>query len=129
MPPPPMAVPGIPAGELTLFASRVPRRIPWDQPKWRRPVRDHEALKVQGKPSPAPQNGTRPCVPSMGAGAIPTEAVPGGTRRRANAFRKPGTPSDPRRLDALGPAVVGEARPGPGGTSVVIVRDVCFIFC
>ena len=58
----------------------------------------------------------------MGAGATPTEAVPGGNRRRADAFRKSGTPSDPRRLNALGPAVVDEARPGPGGTQVAIVR-------
>ena len=43
-PQPPMAVPGVPAGELTLFASRVPRRIPWDLPRWRRPVLEHEAL-------------------------------------------------------------------------------------
>ena len=35
---PSVVVPGIPAGELTLFARRVPRRIPWDQPRWRGPL-------------------------------------------------------------------------------------------
>ena len=61
VPQPPMAVPGVPAGELTLFASRVPRRIPWDLPRWRRPVPDYEALFGAGSAQPdAPERHTPP---------------------------------------------------------------------
>ena len=63
---------------------------------------------AQDQPNPMLQNGPGPYLQSKGAGASTTDGCTRDTRRRADAFRKPGTPSDP-----LGSAEVEEARPGP----------------